>query len=70
MFTCLDDKHHIMIGKPGNPVASVKQGKGVMVTENILFEVGDHDFTKFSWVPSVCFVVDIPNTFEGSWYTG
>ena len=41
-----------------------------MVTQNTSFEVGDHDFTKFSLVLSVCFVIDIADTIEGSWYTG
>ena len=34
------------------------------------FQVGDHDFTRYSIVPSVCFLVDIPETVESSWYTG
>ena len=34
------------------------------------FEVGDHDFTKFSLVPSVTLVNDIPDDVSKSWYTG
>lgn len=34
------------------------------------FEVADHDFTRFSMVPSVCFLIDIPESIEDSWYTG
>ena len=34
------------------------------------FEVGDHDFTKFSIVPSVILVNDIPTEITGSWYSG
>ena len=34
------------------------------------FEVADHDFTKFSIVPSVSFIVQIPETMESSWYDG
>lgn len=34
------------------------------------FAVGGHDFTCFSLIPSVVLEVDIPETFEGSWYTG
>ena len=70
VFVSLDDKHRIKIGEPGYPVSAVERGKRVMVTQNTSFEVGDHDFTKFSLVPSVCFVIDIPDTIEGSWYTG
>ncbi len=32
--------------------------------------VGDHDFTRFSVIPSVALEVTIPEQFEGSWYTG
>ena len=72
VFACLDDKHRIKIGEPGYPVAAVERRKKVMVSRNTSFEVGDHDFTKFSLVPSVCFVVDtcIPDSIEGLWYTG
>ena len=34
------------------------------------FEVGDHDFTVFSIIPSVCLLVDIPLNVDLSWYTG
>ena len=32
--------------------------------------LGDHDFTKFSLIPSVSLVVDIPDDVTQSWYTG
>ena len=38
---CIDDKQGARIGKLGFPVADTS------------FEVGDHDFTKFSPIPSV-----------------
>ena len=41
-----------------------------MVKVGASFEVGDHDFTKFSMVPSVTLVNDIPTEITGSWYTG
>ena len=34
------------------------------------FEVADHDFTKFGIIPSVTFVVDIPEDVKESWYDG
>ena len=34
------------------------------------FEVGDHDFTKFSMIPSVTLSIDIPADVSESWYTG
>ena len=32
--------------------------------------MGDHDFTRFSVIPSVVFHLSMPDSFEGSWYTG
>ena len=32
--------------------------------------VGDHDFTKFAHTPNVNFLIDIPETIEGSFYCG
>ena len=58
------------VGEPGCPVAAAERGRRVLVSRNSSFEVGDHDFTRFSIVPSVCFVIDIPETIDGSWYTG
>ena len=40
------------------------------VSRGSKFEVGDHDFTAFSIIPSVCLLVDIPLNVELSWYTG
>ena len=34
------------------------------------FQVGDHDFTKFSVIPSVILVLDIPHSISDSWYNG
>ena len=57
---CLDDKYCIKIGKPGFPVAAA----------GTLFEVGDHNFTKFSLVPIVTLVNTIPTIISESWYRG
>lgn len=32
--------------------------------------MGDHDFTRFSIIPSVALLINIPEKFEGSWYSG
>ena len=69
-FVCLDDKHRIKTGEPGYPVAAVERGRKVIMSRNSSFDVADHDFTKFSIVPSVCFFVDIPDSIEESWYRG
>ena len=70
IFLSVDDKHHIKIGEPGFPVASIERGRCVLVALDKSFQVGDHDFTKFSLVPSVTFNINIPNDIAGSWYTG
>ena len=41
-----------------------------MVSKNESFQVGDHDFCKFSIIPSVSLLIDIPESMEHSWYEG
>ena len=69
-FACIDDKHLAKVGEPNFPVAAVERGKEVIVSLNETFLVGDHDFCKFSLIPSVVFINEIPPTCEGSWYIG
>ena len=66
----IDDKHRLKVGEPGFPVAAAERGRRVMVRSGTMFEVGDNDFTKFSIVPSVVLVIDIPERIEDSWYQG
>lgn len=64
---CLDDKHHCKVGKPGLPVAAVEQGRSVVVTASgKQFSVADHHFTKFSIIPSVVLLCDVPDETEKS----
>lgn len=72
VFVCLDDKHQSKIGEPDFPVAAAERGMQILVSRNASFEVhvGDHDFTCFSLILSVAFLIDIPETIEDSWYTG
>jgi hypothetical protein len=70
MFICLDDKHRVQVGEPGYPVAASERGRRVPVRSDEYFLVGDHDFTKFSLIPSVAFVIDIPENTSDSWYSG
>lgn len=58
------------IGEPDYPVAAAERGRQVLVSNTETFVVGDHDNTRFSKIPSVILEVEIPETFEGSWYTG
>ena len=69
-FVCLDDKHKIKVGEPGYPVAATERGRHVPVHIDERLQVGDHDFTKFSLIPSVTFVVNIPEDISDSWFTG
>ena len=59
IFASLDDKHHCKVGEPNHPVA-VERGKAVLVSPDKVLAVADHDFTRFSLIPSVALVVDIP----------
>nr|XP_022306505.1 uncharacterized protein LOC111112916 isoform X2 [Crassostrea virginica] len=71
VFVAMDDKHHCKVGEPGHPVAAVERGKRVVVGSDKVFAVSDHDFTKFSVVPSVTMLIDIPESVaEGSFYRG
>ena len=69
-FVCVDDKHRAKVGEPGFPVAAAERGRRVIVGLDSSMEVGDHDFTHFSVIPSVSFVLDIPEAVEESWYRG
>ena len=42
----------------------------MLVKKVVYFQVGDHDFTKFSIIPSVVLIIAIPNDITGSWYDG
>lgn len=71
VLVAMDDKHHCKVGEPGHPVAAVERGKRVVVAADKVFAVSDHDFTKFSIVPSVTMLIDIPESVsEGSFYRG
>ena len=70
LMVCMDDKHTVKVGEPNYPVAGAERGKQVLVTSSKTFAVADHDFTKFSLTPSVHFLVEIPESMDGSFYTG
>lgn len=55
-FMCMNDKHHCKVGEQDHPVAAVDRGKRVI--------------TKFSIVPSVTMLLDIPESIYGSFYRG
>ena len=70
LFICLDDKHRFKVGEPGLPVAATERGRRVIVSQGTLLQVGDHDFTRFSLIPSVVLMIDIPSDISGSLYHG
>ena len=70
IFVSIDDKHRIKVGEPGFAVASAERGRRVLVASNNQLLAGDHDFTKFSIIPSVVLNTDIPEEVSGSWYQG
>ena len=68
----LNDKHKVPVGEPGYPVTSVEHGKKVPIGTGpgMAFEVGDHDFTRYSLTPSVALFMDIRDSIEGLFYHG
>jgi hypothetical protein len=71
VLACMDGKHHCKVCEPGHPVAALDRGKRVIAAKDRVFAVSDHDFTKFSIIPSVTMLVDIPDSVdEGSFYRG
>ena len=69
-FVCIDDKHRVKIGEPDAPVAFAERGRQVIVHSRTRLEAADHDFMKFSIIPSVVLVCDMSEEVSGSWYTG
>ena len=70
VFACLDDKHKVKVGEPGFLAAAAEGGRQVLVYSSTSFEVGNHDFAKFTITPTVSFLVDITDNIAGSWVTG
>ena len=70
LFISIDDKHKIPVGEPNFPIAAVERGKRVPVRNDEVLMVGDHDFNKFSLIPSVVFIINIPEEISESWFTG
>ena len=70
VLVCVDDKHRVKVGEPLCPVAAAERGRQVIVHSRSAFLVADHDFMRFSIIPSVVFEVNIPESIAGSWYDG
>ena len=51
-------------------MAAAERGRIVIFSLHEEFQIGEHDFTRFSIIPSVIFRIDIPESIEESWYDG
>ena len=69
-FVCTDDKHKISMGEPNFPLAALPRGRQMLAANNKSFQVGHHDFSTISLLPTVILVNDIPEIIEKSWYRG
>ena len=69
-FVCTDDKHKISMSEPNFPLEALPRGRRVLVANNESFQVGDHDFSTTSFIPTVILVNDIPERVDKSWYRG
>ena len=70
VFLSIDDTKRVKIGEPDLPVTSAERGRQVVVPVGSRLLAADHDFTKFSIIPSVILQTEIPEEFSGSWYNG
>lgn len=68
---CLDDKAIIPIGEPGKPTAATqRQHNSSLTTSANAVKALDHDYHLCGLVPSVCLMVEIPDSPRGSFYKG
>lgn len=56
------------MSEPGAPVVAAERGKQVLVSTSQSFQVCDHDFIRFSLIPTVRLRVDITASIDSSWY--
>ena len=69
-YICVNMLLYTVIVQGLNPVAAAEHGKKVLVGGHETFAVSDHDFCKFSIVPSVDFIMDVPEVIDEPWYRG
>ena len=67
---CTDDKHKISCGEPNYPLSALPRGRRVIVAQNEYYRVGDHDFSRLSFIPTVFLMNEIPDDVSSSWYRG
>ena len=69
-FVCISNKHKILVGEPGFPVATLPLGHQVLVRKNEVSLVADLDFSNSSLIPTVTLINYISESVENSWYRG
>ena len=52
-FVCTDDKHKISVDEPNFSLASLPCGRQVLVANNESLQVGDHDLSTISLLPTL-----------------
>ena len=67
-FVCIRNKHKILVGEPGFPVATLPLGHQVLVRKNEVSLVADLDFSNLSLIPTVTLINYISESGENSWY--
>ena len=58
------------MGEPGCPMAALPRGRRVLVGNNQIFQVADHDFSNLSLIPTVILVNEIGESVDNSWNCG
>jgi hypothetical protein len=71
-YASVDDKAIIPVGEPGLPVSTGVRGhnRSIVLAEGPGPSALDHDFHVHGVVPSITFVVDIPESANDSFYQG
>lgn len=70
VFLSIDDKHDVKIAEPDLPFTSAECGCQVVAPVRSKLLAADHDFSKFSIIPSVILQTETPEEFSGLWYDG
>ena len=72
LMVCLDDKATVPVGEPGKPQATGVRGHNCSLApvHGSILSALDHDFHLAGVVPSVAFVLDIPDSPSDSFFNG
>ena len=72
LMICLDDKATVPVGEPGKPQATGVRGhnRSLAPLDGPVLSAMDHDFHLAGIIPSVAFVLDIPDNPADSFFNG